>query len=387
MGRKEDWEELEKWQREQDSIRTEKNIKEFIPKDYKKTEIFTKIVSKIASSIFSIFIIIFIIGFLISLIFINNLLGNYASVDVKKRLQESYRGQKFVVVEDYGKEIEKDNGLYLMSPKNNKNIVFKVLKDNISFEDDYSENRLKYYIENCSDKNLINCLNIEQGTKKRQDTEFLNYEAFIDIENYNEIEEKCKHAYKVVEYLEEQDKTMYEAITLRNKDIGYYYSVRCNELLSIEKEMYKAKYTYIDTLKDKNNKEELNKISKEEIEDNWKPKELEIILNGENVKLYNGENAKYIYYLNDQEYKIAGIGNILLKNIDSVEILKISNSTDFVKRIKYKNKIYKVKQDDTSKQNKDDTVYISGTLEEFIEKFDADIKYDLENRKVYINVF
>ena len=246
---------------------------------------------------------------------------------------------------------------------------------------------MKYYIENCSDKNLINCLNIEQGTKKRQDTEFLNYEAFIDIENYNEIEEKCKHAYKVVEYLEEQDKTMYEAITLRNKDIGYYYSVRCNELLSIEKEIYKAKYTYIDTLKDKNNKEELNKISKEEIEDNWKPKELEIILNGENVKLYNGENAKYIYYLNDKEYKIAGIGNILLKNIDSVEILKISNSTDFVKRIKYKNKIYKVKQDDTSKQNKDDTVYISGTLEEFIEKFDADIKYDLENRKVYINVF
>ena len=40
-----------------------------------------------------------------------------------------------------------------------------------------------------------------------------------------------------------------------------------------------------------------------------------------------------------------------------------------------KNKIYKVKQEDTSKENKSDTVYVGGTLEEFVEKFEAKINY------------
>ena len=51
--------------------------------------------------------------------------------------------------------------------------------------DDYSENRLKYYMENCSDKSLVSNLNIEQGIKEGYNTDFLKYEVYIDIENYD----------------------------------------------------------------------------------------------------------------------------------------------------------------------------------------------------------
>ena len=78
-----------------------------------------------------------------------------------------------------------------MSPKDNKNIVFKIYKDIKYMVNDYSENRLKYYIENCNDKSLIKGLNIEEGIKTEHDTEFLRYEVYIDIENYKQLENAC----------------------------------------------------------------------------------------------------------------------------------------------------------------------------------------------------
>lgn len=386
MSKEEDWKELEKWQERQDEIKKKNNIKEFEPKEYRKTEVLTKIISKLLKSTFSVFVIIIIIAFIASLFFIKSLFSNYESVNVKKQLKNEYRGQKFIIVEDYGKNIQKDNGQFLMSPKDNKNIVFKIYKNITYMVDDYSENRLKYYIENCNDKSLIKGLNIEEGIKTGYDTEFLKYEVYIDIENYEQLENACNKAYKIVKYLEQQDKNMYEAIIIRNKNIEYYNSLNCNELSSIENEIYKAKYKYIDILKEKNNQTELNKIDQNEINDIWTPKKLEIIINGQNVKLYNNENANAYYNLDEKKYKISGIGNVLLKNISGVEILKINKHTDSIKKIKYKNKIYNVKQESTSKNNKKDMIYIGGTLEEFIEKFDANIKYDFNNKKVYVEI-
>ena len=387
MSKEEDWKELEEWQDKQNEIKQKNNVKEFKAKEYRGTEIFTKLISKLLGSVFSIFVIIFIIAVIVSLFYIKSLFGIYASVNVKKQLKNEYRGQKFVVVNDYGKDIEKDNGQFLMSPKNNKNIIFKVEKGSVYMVDDYSENRLKYYIENCKDKSLVSNLNIEQGIKEGYNTDFLKYEVYIDIENYDELESACNKAYNIVKYLEEQDNKMYEEIIIRNKKIDYYNSLNCNGLSSIEKEIYKAKYEYINILKERNNQQELNKINQVEIENIWKPKQLEIILNGTNAKLYNYENAKLYYYTDEQKYKITGIGNVLLKSIDSVEILKINKDLDYVRKIRYKNKIYKVKQEDTSKENKSDTVYVGGTLEEFVEKFEAKINYDFENKRVYLEIF
>ncbi len=387
MSKEEDWKELEEWQDKQNEIKQKNNVKEFKAKEYRGTEIFTKLISKLLGSVFSIFVIIFIIAVIVSLFYIKSLFGIYASVNVKKQLKNEYRGQKFVVVNDYGKDIEKDNGQFLMSPKNNKNIIFKVEKGSVYMVDDYSENRLKYYIENCKDKSLVSNLNIEQGIKEGYNTDFLKYEVYIDIENYDELESACNKAYNIVKYLEEQDNKMYEAIIIRNKKIDYYNSLNCNGLSSIEKEIYKAKYEYINILKERNNQQELNKINQVEIENIWKPKQLEIILNGTNAKLYNYENAKLYYYTDEQKYKITGIGNVLLKSIDSVEILKINKDLDYVRKIRYKNKIYKVKQEDTYKENKSDTVYVGGTLEEFVEKFEAKINYDFENKRVYLEIF
>ena len=205
MSKEEDWKELEEWQDKQNEIKQKNNVKEFKAKEYRGTEIFTKLISKLLGSVFSIFVIIFIIAVIVSLFYIKSLFGIYASVNVKKQLKNEYRGQKFVVVNNYGKDIEKDNGQFLMSPKNNKNIIFKVEKGSVYMVDDYSENRLKYYMENCSDKSLVSNLNIEQGIKEGYNTDFLKYEVYIDIENYDELESACNKAYNIVKYLEEQD--------------------------------------------------------------------------------------------------------------------------------------------------------------------------------------
>ncbi|MFQ9263800.1 MAG: hypothetical protein ACLR44_01725 [Clostridia bacterium] len=244
MENKEDWEELQKWQEKQEEVKKQNNIKEFVPKEYKKTELLTKIIRKMLNSISTIFVIIFIIGFIGAMIFIKNSFGNFASINVKKHLKEVYRGQKFVVVEDYGKNINMDNGEYLMSPNNNKNIVFKIYRKSTNVYNDYSENRLKYYIENCEDKSLVDCLCIEQGTRFEYGVEFLKYDVFIDVNSYDQIEEACTKAYKIVEYLMKKDKRMYETVTVRNKSINYYHSFRCNELGSLEYEIDNAKKQY-----------------------------------------------------------------------------------------------------------------------------------------------
>ena len=106
MSKEEDWKELEEWQDKQNEIKQKNNVKEFKAKEYRGTEIFTKLISKLLGSVFSIFVIIFIIAVIVSLFYIKSLFGIYASVNVKKQLKSEYRGQKFVVVNDYGKDIE-----------------------------------------------------------------------------------------------------------------------------------------------------------------------------------------------------------------------------------------------------------------------------------------
>ena len=105
MSKEEDWKELEEWQDKQNEIKQKNNVKEFKAKEYRGTEIFTKLISKLLGSVFSIFVIIFIIAVIVSMFYIKSLFGIYASVNVKKRLKNEYRGQKFVVVNDYGKDI------------------------------------------------------------------------------------------------------------------------------------------------------------------------------------------------------------------------------------------------------------------------------------------
>ena len=65
-------------------------------------------------------------------------------------------------------------------------------------------------------------------------------------------------------------------------------------------------------------------------------------------------------------------------------MVKKSKLTGYVKKIKYNNKVYKIRQSSSDGKNKNNVIYAGGTLEEFLEKFDSEVVYDYDNEKVYV---
>ena len=65
----------------------------------------------------------FIVG---AFVYLYALLGAYTPKKVLKSLKEEYRGEKFEIIESYGTEKENDRGLYILAPKKNKDIKFKM---------------------------------------------------------------------------------------------------------------------------------------------------------------------------------------------------------------------------------------------------------------------
>lgn len=319
----------------------------------------------------------------IALLFIYTLFSRVAPKNTVKYLKQVYGGEKFEIVEDYSDRNGK--GLYILNPKSNKNIKFKAYNGGSGIKDDYSAQRLKYYIENCEDKTLLEDFNLEEKQEICENEEFLQYNVNIKINNYDELKEKVQKVYQLVKYLNSKDKRMYESITIINYDMNYYFSIQCYTTRSYEQELCEAKYKYINTLKENNNQKELDKIGQKEIKEIWKLQSLLLIINGKQMKLYNDGQARVFYAQEDKKYHMSGT-DVILQQIEPIEILKKSKLTGSVTKIKYNNKEYKVKQSSSNGKTKNNVIYSGGTLEEFLEKFDSEVVYDYENEKVYVTI-
>ena len=386
MGNKEEWEELEKWQKEQE-LKEQQTYKvytkTFNEKNVKGAKTFSRIFNLVTKSISITALIIMTIIITIAALFIYYLFKRVAPVNTTKHLTQIYSGEKFEIVEDYSNTNGK--GWYVLSPKSNRNIQFKAYNGGSGVKDDYSAQRLKYYIENCEDKTLLEHFKIEEKTEIYKNEELLQYNMGIEINDYNELEEKVKKIYKLVKYLNSKDKRMYESVTIINNDIDYYFSIQCYTTRTYEQELDNAKYTYINNLKEKNNQKELEKIGQQEIKEIWKPQSLLLIINGKQMKLYNDDPARVFYVQEDKKYHMSGT-DVILQQIEPIEVLKMSKLTGFVKKIKYNNKKYTVKQSSSNGKSKNNVVYGGGTLEEFLEKFDSEVAYDYDNKKVYVTI-
>lgn len=329
-------------------------------------------------SLSSILIVLAII--IIPIITIYALFNKLAPKNVLKSLEEEYKGEKFEIIEDFGAEDSNSKGLYIVSPKNNKDIQFKMLNTTKSRSDnDYSAQRTKYYIEHCEEKELLEDVKKEETTVTYQGVEFLRYSLHIELNNYAEIDEKTEKAYKLAKYLHSQDSKMFESIFLDMKDIVSLITISCDTKKSLEEEIYSVKYQYIQTLYDNDKKEELQKIGSKEIDKVWKPKYLQLIVNGKDT------NEKAQYNLENREYGIVNITRFL-KQIDKIEIVKIGMFSDEVKKIKYSGKTYKIKQGWNSGENKNNVIYTEEGIDSIIEKINGNIEYDYSNKKIYITI-
>lgn len=339
----------------------------------KKLELFSKIFSfsfktfSIANMCIGITVVIF------AFVFIYALFSILAPKNVLKSLKEEYRGEKFIVVEDFGAKNSSQRGLYLVSPKDEPNIIFKMYNTTkVRSDNDYSAHRVKYYFENCEDKELIQNFNIEEESVEYDGVEFLHYSILSSVDNYDEIEQKVRNAYKLKEYFLTKNSKMFEAIFIQNWDINYHFYIACDTQYTEEQEIYRAQYEFIKQAKEYNSTL-LNQISESEMERIWKPETLSIMWN-------NTEVGKAKYDLANQEYYINDIDEIL-DSISEFEVTKRTKFPDKIKKIKYNNKVYEVSENETNKNN---NLYEAIPLREFCEKLNFSENYDYNSGVVSI---
>ena len=213
MGNKEDWEEIQKWQQQQEEKNKEYiNFEEFNKKSKKKINTFNIIANLGIKSALITSIGIGIAVLALAIITIYALFYIVTPKNVLKSLEEAY-GEKFEIIEDFGAKDSNSRGLYIVSPKNNKNIAYtykvrlnKSCKDiqfkmlnttQVRSDNDYSAQRTKYYIEHCENQELLQDIQIDETTVDYKGIEFLRYSLGVELNDYFEIEEKTEKAYKL----------------------------------------------------------------------------------------------------------------------------------------------------------------------------------------------
>lgn len=352
--------------------------RKFNDNDYIGVRIFSRFLNFFCQCSKTVLIITFIALVIISFVLIYALCNLIIVKDVQKELKKLYN-QDFIIIEDYGKEDAKTKGLYLLAPKYNKNIIFKAYNraESLGYND-YADQSVKYYYENCENKELLDGFEIEQSYYSYEDVnDFLHYTIIAHIKSYSEIENVTEKAYKLAQYFISKDSKMPSAIVLENKSLDYHYFLMYNTQNTLEEEIYAAKYEYI--LKTKNNGE----IPQEDFDNIFAPQELVIYINGHNIIGDNGNQVTANYNAIEKKYYINNI-YATLQQIDNVEITKI----DFlgkIKNIRYNNKTYKVKEKRKDSRSRN-SIYLDDNLEDFFEVFNATVQYNFDNEMVYVTI-
>ena len=295
----------------------------------------------------------------------------YKTKNVLKSLQAEYNGEKFIIVENYGKK-NNESGLYVISPKDNKDIKFDFFNtmDYKSSMDDYEEFRLKYYYNKIGDENLKSefqvCEKENSYTELGQSFTLLNYYLEKNINM------------KLLKEFNDLDKNINKGIYIQNPVINLSYEVNYQKenMYQIEE----LKNDYIQKLKENNQISELDRIGNEEINKIWKPSRLSIVLNGRNIT--NENKDIYVIYEYENKYYTISNADSLLKYIPNVKI--IGESSDGITKIKYNSKEYKIEH--STGKNKSNKIYLYNSVNDLFKTLEYNnILYDYENMKLIIN--
>ncbi len=387
MEKREENQNFEEWEAYREKQMKEQKWQE---KARKRMNIFSKILAIFSKTVATSAIGIALTVIVVAFVTIYALIYIATPKNVLKSLEELYRGEKFEIIEDFGAKDANSRGLYIVAPKKNKNIQFKMLNTTqVRSDNDYSAQRTKYYIEHCEDQELLQDVQIEESSITYKGIEFLHYTVWIELEAYSEIEETTEKAYKLAKYLHAKDPKMFEGISINAKNFMSLISVRCDTEKSLEEEIYSVKYEYIEQLHeaiknpalsyDANNEQELQEIGQEEIDTIWKPKYLQLVINGKETI------GKAMYHLEDKQYYLANMTNFL-KQFDEIEIVKMDMFSGDIKKIKYKDKMFAIEKGKHKGKDKSDVIYMEEDLDTIFNKFHANVVYDYDHDKVYLTM-
>ena len=134
--------------------------------------------------------------------------------DVKDRLKidelEDKYSKDFKIV-DVSTD-EDGFGVYTLYYKEDKNVIFNVVKDKTTrtIYDDFNYRYKKYYIENCNDANIKNNLRIKENYTEVNGCQILvEYEYWFEISSYNDIETATNNVYALYNYFLNNAKNPY----------------------------------------------------------------------------------------------------------------------------------------------------------------------------------
>lgn len=318
-------------------------------------------------------------------------LGSRVNPDVIAELEDTYQ-EKFKII---SQEINEKEEIYTMSPKSNKKIVFTAYKNNANTRNDYEDQSKKYFIENTLPKELRNKIKIQEEydnmvSGKATKATFLNYEIFIELNGFDEIEEAAK-TMREISRLALKDNKRVSMYTFPGSfiKIGEYRSntVYIDTGKSEEEAIKEEKYNYIKWLR--TNNLSTAGIPQEEL-DKYRPEYLEVVVNGKSAKeFWTGDSqtqnignfifsATYNVAIEEYEYNLRYL-------ISELGITDKKIALDgAIESINYKGKTYELQ-------------YITNTVEKgklpyncrmsYLEQyFGAKIRYDYENLKIYIDM-
>ncbi len=257
MENNKDWKELEEW-----NAKNEAKNKFYENSELKKTrDINAKKFSKMAN-IFSFTVItpIMIITLVLTIIILLFLVVffHHLKVDTETEILQQLKNEysrDFVIVEE--NIISDKLKIYKISPKNNKNIVFKAVQSNFKQHNDYKEYLIKDAIQ--AYLNTLNGTNIKvaDSTTLSNNQQYYKLKYGINISTYSELPDAVKEIYNCNDYISKKLKKEF-------KNINFYFNgyLSLNNWTteisnniynkSLDTYIYEAQHSYIEYLKSNN---------------------------------------------------------------------------------------------------------------------------------------
>lgn len=305
MDNKEDWEELEKWNkaREQKLKEQYKGVDVVkLQEESKKSEKLIKKANKIGGKVgkvIAVFYIIFIILLIIigTTLYISKLeeIKNKVNVDVVKTLGQ-WRNMEFKVISE--KLDSKGNGTLHLETKGKIKIKFDAIKKFGDFEHNYDDESLKYFFEKLDSKSKA-IFNVETGTKENG---LEQYVIYANIDKLSQIDQVAE-AYTELKELAGEYFDEYWPIELRNDEykgnfITGFGDIKLEKIVDTDKRNYVM--WHID------NNVEMPGVTESEITRYYKPNVLYLYINGEQaIKKVSGLEQPVIlmYYYKTGDYR------------------------------------------------------------------------------------
>ena len=217
MENNNDWKELKEWNAQNEvknKFYENSELKEARDMNAKK---FSKIASIFSFTIMTPIMIVMLALTIVILLFLG-VFFHHLKVDTETEILQQLKNeysQDFVIVEE---NIISDNlKIYKISPKNNKNIVFKAVQSNFKQHNDYKEylikDAMKAYLNTLDSTNI----KVTDSTTLSNNQQYYKLKYGISISTYSEIPDAVREIYNCNDYI-------FKELNKEFKNINFYFN-------------------------------------------------------------------------------------------------------------------------------------------------------------------